>query len=120
VHKNGTWAAQKIIDVAKLPGQMSTICDNLRPYTVPLFLDQFGNYVLQCCLKFGAPYNNFIFETMLVKLWDIAQGMQSHPLSSLGSTLSIADETHFGDCPLSKLANFSCRPIRCSSYESLS
>lgn len=73
-HKNGTWAAQKIIDVCRTPQQMSLIEQNLRPYTVQLFLDQFGNYVLQGCLKFEAPYNDFIFETMLSKMWEIAQG----------------------------------------------
>lgn len=74
VHKNGTWAAQKIIDVARQPQQMEQIVSNLRPCTVPLFLDQFGNYVLQGCLRFGSPYNDFIFEIMLTKMWDIAQG----------------------------------------------
>ncbi|KAF7714516.1 PUF domain-containing protein [Penicillium ucsense] len=74
VHKNGTWAAQKIIDVAKTPVQMETIVNALRPFTVPLFLDQYGNYVLQCCLRFGAPYNDFIFETMLSRMWEVAQG----------------------------------------------
>ena len=74
VHKNGTWAAQKIIDVAKLPSQIQIIVDSLRPYTVALFLDQYGNYVLQGCLRFGYPYNNFIFETMLSRMWEIAQG----------------------------------------------
>ncbi|OBT76736.1 hypothetical protein VF21_03883 [Pseudogymnoascus sp. 05NY08] len=74
VHKNGTWAAQKIIDVCRLPTQMSSIVEAVRPYTVPLFLDQFGNYVLQCCLRFGSPYNDFIFEIMLTKMWEIAQG----------------------------------------------
>ena len=74
VHKNGTWAAQKIIDVAKTAKQMQMIVDALRPYTVSLFLDQFGNYVIQCCLKFGYPWNRFIFETMLSQLWPIAQG----------------------------------------------
>ncbi|KAH8801501.1 hypothetical protein F5884DRAFT_516673 [Xylogone sp. PMI_703] len=74
VHKNGTWAAQKIIDVCKTPKQMRMIVSNLRPYTVPLFLDQYGNYVLQCCLKFGSPYNDFIFEAMLSQMWEIAQG----------------------------------------------
>ncbi|KAM7199099.1 protein JSN1 [Naviculisporaceae sp. PSN 640] len=73
-HKNGTWAAQKIIDVCKTPHQMSLIVEHLRPYTMPLFLDQYGNYVLQCCLKFGAPFNDFIFETMLSRMWEIAQG----------------------------------------------
>ncbi|KAK0629766.1 hypothetical protein B0T17DRAFT_589453 [Bombardia bombarda] len=74
VHKNGTWAAQKIIDVCKTPDQMNLIVDNLRPYTVPLFLDQYGNYVLQGCLKFGSPYNDFIFEAMLSRMWEVAQG----------------------------------------------
>jgi protein JSN1 len=74
VHKNGTWAAQKIIDVCKTPKQMSMIVSNLQPYTVPLFLDQYGNYVLQCCLKFGSPFNDFIFEAMLSQMWEIAQG----------------------------------------------
>ena len=74
VHKNGTWAAQKIIDVAKVERQIQTIADHIRPYTVALFLDQYGNYVLQGCLRFGAPHNNFIFETMLSRMWDIAQG----------------------------------------------
>ncbi|KAK4190401.1 hypothetical protein QBC35DRAFT_80714 [Podospora australis] len=74
VHKNGTWAAQKIIDVCKTPHQMNLIVQNLRAYTIPLFLDQFGNYVLQGCLKFGSPYNDFIFETMLSRMWEAAQG----------------------------------------------
>ncbi|KAL8874651.1 MAG: hypothetical protein Q9174_000056 [Haloplaca sp. 1 TL-2023] len=74
VHKNGTWAAQKIIDVAKVPDQIRTIVDSLHPYTVALFLDQYGNYVLQCCLRFGFPWNNFIFESMLSRMWEIAQG----------------------------------------------
>ena len=74
VHKNGTWAAQKIIDVAKTPNQISVIVESLRPYTVSLFLDQYGNYVLQCCLRFGYPWNNFIFEAMLSQLWEVAQG----------------------------------------------
>ena len=74
VHKNGTWAAQKIIEVCRTPKQMSMICAMVQPYTVPLFLDQYGNYVLQCILKYGAPYNDFIFEAMLSQMWEIAQG----------------------------------------------
>jgi len=75
VHKNGTWAAQRIIDVcSKSPKQMDMIVRNLHPYTVPLFLDQYGNYVVQGCLKFGSPFNDFIFEAMLSKMWEIAQG----------------------------------------------
>lgn len=74
IHKNGTWAGQKIIDVAKTETQMSTIMHHLRPYCIALFMDQYGNYVLQCCLRFGSPYNDFIFETMLGRIWEIAQG----------------------------------------------
>ncbi|TEY49878.1 hypothetical protein BOTCAL_0282g00040 [Botryotinia calthae] len=74
VHKNGTWAAQKIIDVCKTPKQITMIVQNLAPYTVPLFLDQYSNYVLQCCLKFGSPYNDFIFEAMLSKMKPISEG----------------------------------------------
>lgn len=74
IHKNGTWAAQKILDVCRTEAQISIIIEHLRPYTIPLFLDQFGNYVLQCCLRFGPAYNDFIFETMLSRLWEIAQG----------------------------------------------
>ena len=74
VHKNGTWAAQKIIDVARTHQQMYTIVESLRPHGVNLFLDQYGNYVMQCCLRFQAPNNNFIFETMINRLWDVAQG----------------------------------------------
>ena len=50
------------------------VVDALRPYVVPLFLDQYGNYVLQCCLRFGTPFNDFIFETMLSRMWEISQG----------------------------------------------
>ena len=74
VHKNGTWAAQKIIDVARTPNQMNMIVDNLRQYAMSLFLDQYGNYVIQCCLRFQSPFNQFIFETMLSRLWSVAQG----------------------------------------------
>ena len=74
VHKNGTWAAQKIIDVARTPSQMNTIVHYLREYAMAAFLDQYGNYVMQCCLRFGAPWNDFIFEAMLSRLWTIAQG----------------------------------------------
>lgn len=74
VHKNGTWAAQKIIDVAKTPAQMLMIVDALRPLAVGLFLDQYGNYVMQGCLRFQAPMNDFIFDVMVQRLWEVAQG----------------------------------------------
>lgn len=74
VHKNGTWAAQKIIDVARTPALMTMVVDALRKYAMALFLDQFGNYVMQGCLRYQAPTNNFIFDVMLTRLWDLAQG----------------------------------------------
>ncbi|CAK4031007.1 Pumilio domain-containing [Lecanosticta acicola] len=74
VHKNGTWAAQKIIDVARTPAQMHMVVEALKPHGVNLFLDQYGNYVMQCCLRFQSPLNDFIFDTMIAKLWDVAQG----------------------------------------------
>ncbi|KTW25909.1 hypothetical protein T552_03183 [Pneumocystis carinii B80] len=74
IHKNGTWAAQKIIDLAKTETQINDITKHLSPYIPLLFLDQFGNYVVQCCLKFEAPMNNFIIEIMADRCWDISQG----------------------------------------------
>jgi protein JSN1 len=74
VHKNGTWAAQKIIDVARTPTLQKMIVDNIHQYAMALFLDQFGNYVMQGCLRYSAPLNNFIFDVMLCRLWDLAQG----------------------------------------------
>ncbi|KAG1761145.1 armadillo-type protein [Suillus occidentalis] len=35
---------------------------------------EFGNYVVQCCLHFGAPTNDFIFNAMVDRMWEIAQG----------------------------------------------
>ncbi|KAF2678223.1 hypothetical protein K458DRAFT_142858 [Lentithecium fluviatile CBS 122367] len=74
IHKNGTWAAQKIIDVARTPTLQKMIVDAIQPYAMALFLDQFGNYVMQGCLRYSAPLNNFIFDVMLSRLWDLAQG----------------------------------------------
>ncbi|EMR10015.1 hypothetical protein PNEG_01770 [Pneumocystis murina B123] len=74
IHKNGTWAAQKIIDLAKTETQINDIITHISPYIPLLFLDQFGNYVVQCCLKFEAPMNNFIIEIMADRCWDISQG----------------------------------------------
>lgn len=75
IHKNGTWAIQKIINLCHNDlQQKSLIAASLKPYSVKLFNDQFGNYVLQCCLKFGSPYNDFIFETMLDNFLEISYG----------------------------------------------
>ncbi|KAJ7273528.1 hypothetical protein B0H12DRAFT_1089857 [Mycena haematopus] len=74
IHKNGTWAAQKIIECVQSPEEVALIALNLRPYAPPLLLDQFGNYVVQCCLRFGAPANDFIFDAIVDRMWEVAQG----------------------------------------------
>ncbi|ODQ80627.1 hypothetical protein BABINDRAFT_34794 [Babjeviella inositovora NRRL Y-12698] len=74
VHKNGTWAAQKMVAVSRTLIQKNVIAGSLADYAVPLFNDQFGNYVLQCCLKFGSPYNDFIFVAIMAHFWLISQG----------------------------------------------
>ena len=53
---------------------MRLISESLHAYTPALFMDQFGNYVVQCCLRFGAPWTDFIFESMMEKLYETAQG----------------------------------------------
>ena len=52
IHKNGTWAAQKIIECVQSPEEASLIGQYLRPYVPPLLLDQFGNYVVQLVVLF--------------------------------------------------------------------
>ncbi|TPX35105.1 hypothetical protein SmJEL517_g02473 [Synchytrium microbalum] len=74
IHKNGTWAVQKMIDSAKTTQQIQVIVTALRAYCPPLLLDQFGNYVVQCCLRLGAHRNQFVFDAMHSKVVDIAQG----------------------------------------------
>ena len=73
VHKNGTWACQKIITMAHTPRQINLVTDGIKNYCTPLFDDQFGNYVIQCVLKFGFPWNNFIFESIIANFWTIVQ-----------------------------------------------
>lgn len=74
IHKNGTWAAQRIVDTAKLSSQINMVCDYIRPYVPALLLDQFGNYVVQCCLALGPETNQFIFDAIVDNCWEIAQG----------------------------------------------
>ncbi|KAH9454681.1 hypothetical protein Pst134EB_014746 [Puccinia striiformis f. sp. tritici] len=73
-HKNGTWAAQKMIDCANTEEEMRIISTNLRPFGPPLLLDSLGNYVMQCCLRFGSPYNDFVFDSIIDRIWEISQG----------------------------------------------
>ena len=54
-HKNGTWAAQKIIDCVRTEEQQDLITTHMQPYVPSLLLDQFGNYVVQCVLPLVFP-----------------------------------------------------------------
>lgn len=75
IHKNGTWAIQKIINLCNEDYQQKYLIGaSLKPYAVKLFNDQFGNYVLQGCLKFSSPFNDFMFETMLDNFLEISFG----------------------------------------------
>ncbi|CDF90262.1 ZYBA0S06-04478g1_1 [Zygosaccharomyces bailii CLIB 213] len=73
VHKNGTWACQKIIRMACTPRQIMLVTKGVEKYCTPLFNDQFGNYVIQCVLRFGFPWNGFIFESIIANFWTITQ-----------------------------------------------
>ncbi|WWC99410.1 hypothetical protein V866_006313 [Kwoniella sp. B9012] len=73
IHKNGTWAAQKIIECAVTHEERTMIIDHLRPFAPPLMCDSLGNYVCAGTLKFGPPWNDYVFDAMIDRLWDIAQ-----------------------------------------------
>ncbi|CCD26961.1 uncharacterized protein NDAI_0J00690 [Naumovozyma dairenensis CBS 421] len=73
VHKNGTWVCQKIVKLARTPKQIQLITLGVQDYCTSLFNDQFGNYVIQGVLKFGFPWNNFIFENIIENFWTIVQ-----------------------------------------------
>ncbi|KAJ2742578.1 hypothetical protein GGI20_004388 [Coemansia sp. BCRC 34301] len=87
-HKNGTWAVQKIIDTADASELRRVVAQSIRAYAPQLLLDQLGNYVVQGCLKFGAPAdddegsspddllssNQFVFDAIHARCVEIAQG----------------------------------------------
>ncbi len=73
VHKNGTWAAQKIIECSVTDAERQLVADNLRPFAPPLMCDSLGNYVCAGTLRFGEPFNGYVFDAMIDRMWDIAQ-----------------------------------------------
>ncbi|GAA5965788.1 hypothetical protein JCM21900_004990 [Sporobolomyces salmonicolor] len=73
-HKNGTWAVQKIIQCVQDEDEFAIIEQNLQPYTPPLLLNDFGNYVVQGTLRFGSPHSNFLFDGMVDRIWEIGSG----------------------------------------------
>lgn len=100
VHKNGTWACQKMITMATTPRQIMLVTEGIRDYCTPLFNDQFGNYVIQCVLKFGYPWNSFIFESILSNFWTIVQNrygaravracLEAHDIVTMEQTLVLS------------------------------
>ncbi|BGO97711.1 Protein JSN1 [Rhodotorula toruloides] len=73
-HKNGTWAVQKVIQCAQDEDEYALIQQSLTPYTPPLLLNDFGNYVVQGALRFGSPYADFVFDAMVDRIWEIGSG----------------------------------------------
>lgn len=59
--------------MAHTPRQIMQVTQGVKDYCTPLINDQFGNYVIQCVLKFGFPWNQFIFESIIANFWVIVQ-----------------------------------------------
>jgi hypothetical protein len=53
---------------------MKLIREHVGPYVPPLLLDQFGNYMVQCCLALGDENNQFILEAIIENMSEVAQG----------------------------------------------
>jgi GH24 family phage-related lysozyme (muramidase) len=50
------------------------ICTHIAPFVPLLLLDQFGNYVVQCCLSMGPEKNQYVFDAIVDNCWEIGQG----------------------------------------------
>ena len=72
-HKNGTWAAQKMINTVVSDREKWIISKALSKYCTQLFNDQYANYVVHGVLKFGKPYNDFITETIIATFMEISR-----------------------------------------------
>ncbi|KAG7934097.1 hypothetical protein KL934_003019 [Ogataea polymorpha] len=72
-HKNGTWAAQKIINTIATDREKWMVSEAVKPYCTQLFNDQYANYVIHGVLKFGVPYNDFISEAMLSTFLELSK-----------------------------------------------
>ena len=73
IHKNGTWAAQKIIECSVTDAERELVAVNLRPFAPPLMCDSLGNYVCAGTLRFGEPFSGYVYDAMIDRIWDIAQ-----------------------------------------------
>ena len=94
IHKNGTWAAEKIIECVQSPDEVALVTQNLRPYVPPLLLDQFGNYVVQSVQRPLLPYLSLKFHIGVVfvselqppisflRLWSTVSGRSPRVVSA--------------------------------------
>lgn len=73
IHKNGTWAAQKVIECSTTSEERDLIVAHIRPFAPTLMCDSLGNYVCAGTLRFGAPWNEYVYDAMVDRLWEIAQ-----------------------------------------------
>ncbi|ORY61951.1 hypothetical protein BCR35DRAFT_334920 [Leucosporidium creatinivorum] len=113
-HKNGTWAIQKIISSVQSTEEFAIIEQNLAPFTPPLLLNDFGNYVVQGALRFGTPTNDFIFDAMVDRCWEIGSGRfgarstrqtLENPLSSALNIKRVAIAIILNSIPLATSSN---------------
>ncbi|CCK71011.1 uncharacterized protein KNAG_0F03490 [Huiozyma naganishii CBS 8797] len=71
IHKSGTWVCQKVIKLANTARSKQMISRGIELYCTSLSNDQFGNYVIQETIKLGYPWNQFIFDNVLVNFWNV-------------------------------------------------
>lgn len=53
------------------PTQAQLLISSIRRYTPALIVDPYANYVIQSCLTFGAPLNQFVFDVLATRSDDI-------------------------------------------------
>lgn len=58
MNKNGTWVIQKLVTTAADFSVQSETIAELKDRTLELLEDQFGNYVIQCILAAGLPFDD--------------------------------------------------------------
>lgn len=63
-HKHGTWVVQRIINTAVTTSEKEFIVSKIKPYVVNMMKDQYGNYVIQCCLQFDPCLNQFVYDAL--------------------------------------------------------
>ena len=62
-----------MLDTVQNLDHIQAIVEAITPYTPGLLLDQYGNYVVQCCLRFPNNKNQFIFSAVSANMLKIGQ-----------------------------------------------